>query len=63
MNDKIVIKGAKIQVLASVVKARKGEYTKLLQNFQKQGFVRVRIDGEVVELSDEISIDKKHNIE
>ncbi len=57
--------GAKIQVLAPVVRARKGEYTKLLQDFQKQGFVRVRIDGKVVELSDEISIDKKkkHNIE
>ncbi len=57
--------GAKIQVLAPVVRARKGEYTKLLQDFQKQGFVRVRIDGEVIELSDDISIDKKkkHNIE
>lgn len=57
--------GAKIQVLAPVVRARKGEYTKLLQDFQKQGFVRARIDGEVMELSDDISIDKKkkHNIE
>lgn len=57
--------GAKIQVLAPVVRARKGEYTKLLQDFQKQGFVRARIDGEVVDLSDEISINKKkkHNIE
>ena len=57
--------GAKIQVLAPVVRARKGEYTKLLQDFQKQGFVRVRIDGEVMDLSDEISLDKKkkHTIE
>ena len=57
--------GAKIQVLAPVVRARKGEYTKLLQDFQKQGFVRVRIDGEVMELTDDISLDKKkkHNIE
>ncbi|MBR2786454.1 MAG: excinuclease ABC subunit UvrA [Clostridia bacterium] len=57
--------GSKIQVLAPVVRARKGEYTKLLQDFQKQGFVRVRIDGEITELSDEIVIDKKkkHNIE
>jgi len=57
--------GAKIQVLAPVVRARKGEYTKLLEDFQKQGFVRARIDGEVVDLSDEITIDKKkkHNIE
>ena len=57
--------GAKIQVLAPVVRARKGEYTKLLQDFQKQGFVRVRIDGEVMDLSDEITLDKKkkHTIE
>ena len=57
--------GAKIQVLAPAVRARKGEYTKLLQDFQKQGFVRARIDGEVLELSDEISLDKKkkHTIE
>ena len=57
--------GAKIQVLAPVIRARKGEYTKQLQDFQKQGFVRVRIDGEVFDLSNDISIDKnkKHNIE
>ena len=57
--------GAKIQVLAPVVRARKGEYTKLLQDFEKQGFVRVRIDGEIMDLSDEISLDKKkkHTIE
>ena len=57
--------GAKIQILAPVVRARKGEYTKLFQDFQKQGFVRVRVDGEVLELSDEIELDKnkKHNIE
>ena len=57
--------GEKIQVLAPVVRARKGEYTKLFQDFQKQGFVRVRVDGEVMELSDEINLDKKkkHNIE
>lgn len=55
----------RIQVLAPVVRGRKGEYTKLLQDFQKEGFVRVRIDGEVYELSDDISIDrkKKHNID
>ena len=57
--------GAKIQVLAPVVRSRKGEYTKLLQDFQKQGFVRVRVDGQVMDLGDEISLDKKkkHNIE
>ena len=57
--------GAKIQVMAPVVRARKGEYSKLFQDFQKQGFVRVRIDGEMMDLSDEIVLDKKkkHNIE
>ena len=57
--------GTKIQVLAPVIRGRKGEYTKLLQDFQKEGFVRVRIDGETYELTDDISIDrkKKHNID
>ena len=57
--------GAKIQVLAPVVRARKGEYTKLFQDFQKQGFVRVRVDGQVMELGEEINLDKKkkHNVE
>ena len=57
--------GTKIQVLAPVVRGRKGEFTKLLEEFQKEGFVRARIDGEMVELSDDLQIDrkKKHNIE
>ncbi|MFR5683719.1 MAG: excinuclease ABC subunit UvrA, partial [Clostridia bacterium] len=57
--------GSKIQVLAPVVRGRKGEYTKLLEGFQKEGFVRVRIDRETYELTDDLSIDrkKKHNIE
>ena len=57
--------GTKIQVLSPVVRARKGEYKKLLEDFSKEGFVRARIDGEVVELTDDIEIDrkKKHNIE
>lgn len=57
--------GTKIQVLAPVVRGKKGEYTKLLQNFQKEGFVRIRIDGQTFELTDDIEIDrkKKHNIE
>ena len=57
--------GTKIQVLAPVIRGRKGEFTKLLEDFQKEGFVRARIDGEIVELSDDISIDrkKKHNVE
>ena len=57
--------GTRIQILAPVVRGKKGEYTKLLQDFQKEGFVRVRVDGEVYELTDDIEIDrkKKHNIE
>ena len=55
----------KIQVLAPVIRSRKGEYTKLLENFSKEGFVRARIDGELVELTDDINIDrkKKHSID
>lgn len=57
--------GTRIQVLAPVVRGRKGEYTKQLEGYQKEGFVRVRIDGENYELSDDINLDrkKKHNIE
>ena len=56
--------GTKMQVLAPVVRGRKGEFVKLLEDFQKEGFVRARIDGEMVELSDDLQIDrkKKHNI-
>ncbi len=55
----------RIQVLAPVVRGRKGEYLKLLQDFQKEGFVRVRIDGQTYELTDDIELDrkKKHNID
>ena len=57
--------GTRIQVLAPIVRGRKGEFTKQLQSFQKEGFVRVRIDGEMYELSDDIKLDrkKKHNVE
>ena len=57
--------GTKIQILAPIVRGRKGEFIKLLQNYQKQGFVRIRIDGEIKELTEEIVIDKnkKHNVE
>jgi len=57
--------GTKIQVFAPVVRGRKGEFTKLLGEFQKEGFVRVRLDGEILEISDEIKIDKnkKHNLD
>ena len=57
--------GTKIQVLAPVIRGRKGEYVKLLEDFGKEGFVRVRIDGNVYEITDDIEIDrkKKHNID
>ena len=56
--------GTKIQVMSPIVRGRKGEYTKQLEEFQKEGFVRVKVDGQMYELSDDISIDrkKKHNI-
>jgi len=57
--------GTKIQILSPIVRNKKGEYTKLLENMQKEGFVRVRIDGEMYELTDDISLDrnKKHAID
>ena len=57
--------GTKIQVLAPVIRGKKGEYVKLLEDFGKDGFVRVRIDGSIYEITDDIEIDrkKKHNID
>jgi len=59
--------GTRIQVLAPVVRSRKGEYTKLFEDLQKEGFARVRVDGEIYDLADleEIKLDKnkKHEIE
>lgn len=55
----------KIQLLAPVVRGRKGTHVKLLERSRKSGYVRVRIDGNMYELSEEIKLDKniKHNIE
>ena len=55
----------KIQLLAPVVKGRKGEHVKVLEQAKKSGFVRVRIDGNLYELSEEIKLEKniKHTIE
>lgn len=57
--------GSRIQVLAPVIRGRKGEYTKLIHDAKKSGYVRVRIDGEVMDINDEIKLDKKrkHTIE
>jgi len=57
--------GTRIQVLAPVVRGRKGEYHKLIEDTKKAGYVRVRIDGQVMDVNDEINLDKnrKHTIE
>ena len=56
---------SKIQLLAPVVRGRKGRHEKVLDQAKRSGFVRVRVDGSLYELSEEISLDKniKHNIE
>ena len=57
--------GTKFQVLAPVVRGRKGEHAKVLDRARRSGFVRVRVDGSQYDLSEEIKLDKniKHNIE
>ena len=57
--------GTKLQVLAPVVRQRKGEHVKVLQDAQKSGYVRVRVDGNLYDLSEEIKLEKnkKHSIE
>jgi len=57
--------GTRIQIMAPVVRGRKGEYVKLLEDIKKMGFVRVRVDGELRELEESISLEKnkKHTIE
>ncbi len=67
MVDRVLAlpEGTKIQVLAPVVRGRKGQYKKELDRFARDGFVRARIDGTIVELSDEIEITRgaRHDIE
>jgi excinuclease ABC subunit A len=55
----------RLQILAPVVSGRKGEHSKLLADIQRQGFVRVRVNGEIRDLSEKIELEKnkKHNIE
>ena len=57
--------GTKIQLLAPVVRGRKGRHEKLFERAKKSGYVRVRVDGNMYELTEEIPLDKniKHNIE
>ena len=57
--------GTRIQVLAPVVRGRKGEHTKIFDDARRSGYVRVRVDGNLYDLSEEILLEKnkKHNIE
>ena len=57
--------GTKIQLLAPVVRGRKGEHAKVFERAKKSGYVRVRVDGNLYDLSEEIKLEKniKHNIE
>ena len=57
--------GTKMQILAPIVSGRKGTHAKALEDIKRQGFVRVRINGEIIGLDDNIELDKnkKHNIE
>ncbi len=57
--------GSKFQVLAPVVRHRKGEYDKLFEDFRKDGYVRVRVDGEIKDLTEKFNLEKykQHTIE
>ena len=57
--------GSRIQILAPVVRSRKGEYAKVFEDARKSGYVRARVDGILYELTEEIKLEKnkKHNIE
>ena len=67
MVDQIMAlpEGTRIQLLAPVVRGRKGEHAKVLERARRSGYVRVRVDGSLYELTEEIKLDKniKHNIE
>lgn len=57
--------GTRLQLLAPVVQGKKGEHVKLLEEIRREGFVRVRVDGEVLDIQEDIQLDKnkKHTIE
>ena len=65
--DQIMLlpEGTKIQVLSPIVRGRKGEYVKLIEDLGRQGFVRVRVDGEIYDVSDtpELNKKQKHTLE
>ena len=57
--------GTRIHILAPVVRGRKGEYSRQLEQYARQGYARVRVDGQILDLSEPIRLDrnKKHTIE
>lgn len=57
--------GQKIQVMSPLIRGRKGEYEKLISDIKKEGFLRIRVDGKIMEIPDKLDIakHKKHNIE
>lgn len=67
MTDSVLAMGdeARVMILAPVVRGRKGEYRKELEKFRKEGFVRVRVDGHIHDLAEEIKLEKKkkHSID
>lgn len=67
MVDRLVVypERTKMQILAPIVSGRKGTHAKILEDIKKQGYVRVRVNGELIDLDDDINLDKnkKHNIE
>lgn len=67
MVDQIMVlpESTKLMVMAQVVRGKKGEHTKVLETIRKDGYVRVRVDGQIMDISDEIKLErnKKHTIE
>lgn len=67
MTDRIMAlpEGSKVQLMAPVVRGRKGEYTKLLETLRKKGYSRVRVDGDIYPLEEDIKLDryKIHHID
>ena len=61
----LLSEGTRVQILAPIVRARKGEYLKVFEDARKSGYVRARVDGSIYDLSEEINLEKnkKHNIE
>ena len=52
----------RMQILASVIRGKKGEHRKILEDLEKSGYVRLRIDGEIKEVSEEINLEKQNTL-